>query len=155
MRLRLIAVGTRMPDWVNSGVEEYRKRLIGGVTLEIVEIPAGKRVKNADIARLTEREGEQMLAALHPSEHIIALDVKGKPHSTESMAARIAELMQAGKPVALLVGGPEGLAPAALARAEEKWSLSPLTLPHPLVRVLFAEQLYRCWTLIKGHPYHR
>jgi 23S rRNA (pseudouridine1915-N3)-methyltransferase len=155
VRIRLVAVGNRMPDWVEAGVEEYRKRLTQDLTLDIVEIPAGKRVKNADIARLTEKEGEQMLASLHPSEHVICLDVKGKPMSTEGMSARLATLMQAGKPLALLVGGPEGLAPACLARADEKWSLSPLTLPHPLVRVLLAEQLYRCWTVIKGHPYHR
>ncbi len=155
MRVRLVAVGTKMPDWVEEGVNEYRKRLTQDITLEIVEIPAGKRVKNADIARLTEKEGELTLAALHPGEHVIALDVKGKPHSTESMAARLAQLMQEGKPLALLVGGPEGLASAAVARADEKWSLSALTLPHPMVRVLLAEQLYRCWTVIKGHPYHR
>lgn len=155
MRIRLVAVGHRMPAWVEAGVDEYRKRLTQDLTLDIVEIPAGKRVKNADIARLTDKEGEHMLASLHTSEHVIALDVKGKSLSTESMAARLAQLMQAGKPLALLVGGPEGLAPTCLARADEKWSLSPLTLPHPLVRVLLAEQLYRCWTLIKGHPYHR
>lgn len=155
MRVRLVAVGNRMPDWVESGVEEYRKRLTQDITLDVVEIPAGKRVKNADLARLTEKEGEQMLASLHNGEHVIALDVQGKSLSTEAMAARLGQLMQAGKPLALLVGGPEGLASACVARADEKWSLSPLTLPHPLVRVLLAEQLYRCWTLIKGHPYHR
>ncbi len=155
MRVRVVAIGNRMPGWVEEGVSEYQKRLTQELTLEFVEIGAGKRVRNADVARLTEREGEAMMAALHPSEHVIALDVKGKVMDTEGMAARLGHLMQAGKPLALLVGGPEGLAPACLRRANESWSLSPLTLPHPLVRVLLAEQLYRCWSLLKGHPYHR
>ncbi len=155
MRVRVVAIGNRMPGWVEEGVNEYRKRLTQEMTLEFVEIGAGKRVRNADVVRLTEREGEAMLAALGSSEHVIALDVKGKAMDTESMAARLGQLMQAGKPVAMLVGGPEGLAPACLRRANESWSLSPLTLPHPLVRVLLAEQLYRCWSLLKGHPYHR
>lgn len=155
MRVRVVAIGNRMPDWVEEGVNEYRKRLTQEMTLEFVEIAAGKRVRNADVARLTEREGEAMLAALSGSEHVIALDVKGKVMDTDVMAARLGQLMQAGKPLAMLVGGPEGLAPACLRRANESWSLSPLTLPHPLVRVLLAEQLYRCWSLLKGHPYHR
>ncbi len=155
MRIRVVAVGNRMPAWVEEGVAEYRKRLTREITLEFVEIGAGKRVRNADVERLTDREGEAMLAALSPSEHVVALDVKGKMLDTPAMAARLGQLMQAGKPLAMLVGGPEGLAPACLERAHESWSLSALTLPHPLVRVLLAEQLYRCWSLLKGHPYHR
>lgn len=155
MRIRLIAVGTKMPDWVNEGFEEYRKRLNQDVTLELVEIPAGKRGKNADVERITDKEGEQMLAAVHPSDYVITLDVQGKRLSTEKLAQQLEKLLQQGNHVALLIGGPEGLAPQCRSKARESWSLSDLTLPHPLVRVLIAEQLYRAWSILKGHPYHR
>ncbi|MEZ5505707.1 MAG: 23S rRNA (pseudouridine(1915)-N(3))-methyltransferase RlmH [Gammaproteobacteria bacterium] len=155
MRIRLIAVGTKMPGWVNDGFEEYRKRLNQDVTLELVEIPAGKRGKNADVDRITDKEGEQMLAAIHPSDYVITLDVPGQRLSTEKLAGRLEKLLQQGNHVALLIGGPEGLAPQCRTKAQESWSLSDLTLPHPLVRVLIAEQLYRAWSILKGHPYHR
>lgn len=155
MRIRLIAVGTKMPTWVNEGFEEYRKRLNQDVTVELVEIPAGKRGKNADIDRITEREGELMLAAIHPSDYVIALDVQGQRLSTEKLSQQLEKRLQQGNHVALLIGGPEGLAPQCRSKARESWSLSDLTLPHPLVRVLIAEQLYRAWSILKGHPYHR
>ncbi len=155
MRIRLIAVGTKMPDWVNEGFEEYRKRLNQDVTLELVEIPAGKRGKNADVDRITDKEGEQMLAAVHPNDYVITLDVQGKRLSTEKLAQQLEKLLQQGNHVALLIGGPEGLAPQCRSKARESWSLSDLTRPHRLVRVLIAEQLYRAWSILKGHPYHR
>lgn len=155
MRIRLITVGTKMPKWVTEGFTEYQKRLNQDVQLELVEIPAGKRGKNADVARIMEKEGEQILNILHPQEHIIALDVQGKRYTTEKMSERLNELMHNGQQVALLIGGPEGLAQSCRNKAQEKWSLSDLTLPHPLVRIVIAEQLYRSWSLLKGHPYHR
>ena len=155
MRIRLIAVGTKMPGWVTEGFEEYQKRLNQDVTLELVEIPAGKRGKNADVDRITEKEGDLMLAAVHPSDYVVTLDVQGKRLSTEKLAQQLEKLLQQGNHVALLVGGPEGLAPQCRSKARESWSLSDLTLPHPLVRVLIAEQLYRAWSILKGHPYHR
>ncbi len=155
MRIRLIAVGTKMPTWVDQGFNEYKKRLNQDLTLELTEIAAGKRGKNADLERITEKEGLQMLAAIHPQDHIITLDVPGKPHSTESLSQRLEQLMQNGSHISLLVGGPEGLAPQCRQAAHESWSLSALTLPHPLVRILIAEQLYRAWSILKGHPYHR
>lgn len=144
-----------MPGWVDDGFNEYQKRLNQDVQLELLEIPAGKRGKNADLKRIIEKEGELILTALNPQEHIIALDVKGKRFTTEKLAQRMNELMHCGHPVALLVGGPEGLAESCRNKAHEKWSLSDLTLPHPLVRIVIAEQLYRGWSLLKGHPYHR
>ncbi len=155
MRLRLLAVGTRMPGWVEEGCTEYTKRLSGDISLELVEITAGKRLKGADLARLKEQEGEALLAALKPQERVIALDVLGRTLSTEDMAATLRDWQVDGRPAALLIGGPEGLSRAVLERADEKWSLSRLTLPHPLVRIVIAEQLYRAWSLLKGHPYHR
>lgn len=155
MKIRLLAIGTKMPEWVTIGYEDYAKRLVDDVRLELVEIPAGKRAKNSDLIRLTEKEGEAQLTALAPQDHVVALEVGGCAWSTEDLSQNLARWLQEGRNISLLVGGPEGLAPAARARANQLWSLSPLTLPHPLVRVLLAEQIYRAWTLLKGHPYHR
>lgn len=155
MRVRLIAIGNKMPQWVDHGFAEYQKRLGTAMPLELVDIMAGKRGKNADLKRIADREGDAMLSAVPPSDWVIALDVKGKRLTTETMASRIEYLMGQGRHLSLLVGGPEGLADSCLQRADERWSLSDLTLPHPLVRILIAEQLYRSWTIIHGHPYHR
>lgn len=155
MKVRLVAVGERMPGWVEEGFAEYAKRLSDDIRLELVEIPAGKRTKSSDLIRVKELEGERMLAALKHDDRVVALDVRGKAHTTESMAEDLRRALPEGRDIALLVGGPEGLADCALARAKERWSLSALTLPHPLVRIVIAEQVYRCWSLLRGHPYHR
>lgn len=155
MKIKLIAVGTKMPSWVSEGYNEYAKRLNQDIQLELIEVPAGKRGKKADLVRIKEKEGELMLAATAPQDSIIALDVKGKALSTEQMAEALSQLMREGRHVSLYIGGPEGLAPDCLKKADKKWSLSALTLPHPLVRVLIAEQLYRAWSILKGHPYHK
>lgn len=155
MRISLIAVGTRMPAWVEAGVAEYRKRLPPEISFETREIPLGKRGKNADIARAMAEEGAAMLAAIAPRDRVIALDVRGKSLSTEQLADKLAGWQMEGDDISLLVGGPDGLANVCLERASERWSLSALTLPHPLVRVLLAEQLYRAWSINHNHPYHR
>lgn len=155
MRISLIAVGTRMPAWVETGVAEYRKRLPPEISFEIREIALGKRGKNADIVRAMQEEGDAMQAAIAARDRVIALDVRGKSLSTEQLAGKLAQWQMEGDDISLLVGGPDGLAPACLERAAERWSLSALTLPHPLVRVLLAEQLYRAWTINSNHPYHR
>jgi 23S rRNA (pseudouridine1915-N3)-methyltransferase len=155
MRINLIAVGTKMPSWVNDGVAEYSKRMPADFSLQITEIALGQRGKNADIERAIKKEGELMLAAIPERDHVIALEVGGKPWSTEQLAENAGHWRMSGNNVSLLVGGPDGLAPACLARANQKWSLSPLTLPHPVVRILLAEQLYRAWSILQNHPYHR
>ncbi len=155
MRIQLIAVGSRMPGWVDEGYQEYARRLPSECSLQLQEIPAGKRGKNADIVRLTRQEGEKMAAAIPKGARVVALEVKGKPWSTEQLSARMESWLGDGRDVALLVGGPEGIEPELSASADERWSLSPLTLPHPLVRIVVAEQIYRAWSLLKGHPYHR
>ncbi|MDY7115282.1 23S rRNA (pseudouridine(1915)-N(3))-methyltransferase RlmH [Halomonas sp. SSL-5] len=155
MKVRLLAVGTRMPAWVNEGVEEYRKRLPRDFTLTVEEIAPGQRGKNADLTRAMASEAERIRARLRGDEHVVALEVGGKAWSTERLAEQAEAWRLAGRDVALLVGGPDGLAPELSAAADQRWSLSPLTLPHPLVRILLAEQLYRAWTLMVGHPYHR
>lgn len=155
MRIRLIAVGTRMPGWVNEGYETYARRLPRECRLELTEIAAGRRGRNADLARLLREEGERMLAAVPRGTRIGALEVEGRAWSTPQLSRQLEGWMSDGRDLALMVGGPEGLDAAVRERADFAWSLSPLTLPHPLVRVLVAEQLYRAWTLLTGHPYHR
>jgi 23S rRNA (pseudouridine1915-N3)-methyltransferase len=155
MKVRLLAVGTRMPDWVTRGVEEYRKRLPRDFALEVEEIVPGARGRNADIGRAVALEGERVRARLKGGEHLVALEVNGKPWSTEALAREADGWRMQGRDVALLVGGPDGLEPSLSASADQRWSLSPLTLPHPLVRIILTEQLYRAWTLMVGHPYHR
>ena len=144
-----------MPAWVSNGYQEYARRMPPECRLELTEIAPGKRSAKADVARILDEEGKRMLAALPSGCRVIALEVDGKSWDTKRLAQRLGEWLQAGQDIALLVGGPEGLAPACRERAELCWSLSPLTFPHPLVRVVLAEQLYRAWTLLSGHPYHR
>ncbi len=155
MNIHLIAVGDKMPAWVLAGYDEYAKRLPPECGLRLVEIAPGKRGKNADIARILRDEGERMLAAVPKGARVVALEVKGRDWSTEQLSLQLDGWLAGGQDIALLVGGPEGLADSCRARADQQWSLSPLTLPHPLVRVVLAEQLYRAWTILRGHPYHR
>jgi 23S rRNA (pseudouridine1915-N3)-methyltransferase len=155
MRIKLIAVGTKMPQWVEQGYTEYTKRLPQDFSLELIELPLGHRGKGADRNRAIAQEGKLMSAATPSRDRVIALEVKGKPWSTENLADQIQAWQMDGRNVSLLVGGPDGLESGCSQRADQKWSLSPLTLPHPLVRVLLAEQLYRAWTLINNHPYHK
>ena len=155
MRIHLISSGNRMPRWVQEGYSEYAKRMPPECSLKLVEIAPGRRGKGMDAKRAVVEEGERMLRALPKRGRVIALDVGGRSWSTEQLSTQLEGWMVDGRDLALLVGGPEGLAPACLERAEGRWSLSPLTFPHPLVRVVLAEQLYRAWSLLKGHPYHR
>ena len=155
MRVSLICIGTKMPAWVEEGVAEYRKRLPAEIQFDIKELPLPKRGKNTDIRRAIAQEGEAMTAAIPAGDRVIALDVLGKAVSTEGLAEALASWQMDGDNISILVGGPDGLSPVCLALARQKWSLSAMTLPHPLVRVLFAEQLYRAWTINNNHPYHR
>lgn len=144
-----------MPAWVEDGVAEYRKRLPAEIQLDIRELPMAKRGKTTDIRRAIAQEGEALLAAVPKGDVVIALDVLGKTVSTESLAASLRQWQMEGDNISILVGGPDGLAAECLSAARQKWSLSAMTLPHPLVRVVFAEQLYRAWTILANHPYHR
>ncbi|AQT62070.1 MAG TPA: 23S rRNA (pseudouridine(1915)-N(3))-methyltransferase RlmH [Cellvibrio sp.] len=158
MRIRIIAVGTKMPDWVEQGYAEYAKRMPRDVTVEMVELPLAQRGKNTDIATAMAKEGEAIVAAIEKGgkgEQVIALEVKGKPWSTEQLAENLAGWKMSGFNYCLLIGGPDGLAPECLSLASIKWSLSPLTLPHPLVRILVIEQLYRACSILQNHPYHK
>ncbi len=155
MKLHLLAVGQKMPAWVEQGFQEYAQRMPAEARLELKEIAPGKRGKNADIKRIVQDEGQRLQAAIPKNTRIVVLDVKGRNWSTEQLADRLGEWMQSGQDVSLLVGGPEGLSDECMALAQERWSLSSLTFPHPLVRIILAEQLYRAWSVLRHHPYHR
>ncbi|OAJ35683.1 23S rRNA (pseudouridine(1915)-N(3))-methyltransferase RlmH [Piscirickettsia salmonis] len=155
MKINLIAIGKKMPAWVKAGFEEYARRLPVSCALQLLEIEAAKRGKRFDVNRALRQEGAAMIEAIPKGNVIVALDVKGKAWSTEQLAGQLEHWQGEGRDVSLLIGGPEGLAAECLAKAEARWSLSALTLPHPLVRIVVAEQLYRAWTVLNHHPYHR
>jgi 23S rRNA (pseudouridine1915-N3)-methyltransferase len=155
MQIALIAVGTKMPSWVQDGYAEYAKRMPAECRLQLVEIPAPARSKSSDLKRAIREEGERMLKAIPRGAWVVALDVRGQMHTTESLSQALQKHLGQGRDLALLVGGADGLSSDCLQRADESWSLSRLTFPHPLVRVLLAEQLYRAYSLSKNHPYHR
>ena len=155
MRILVIAAGNRQPTWVDEGFGDYARRLRGSCTLELLEIPLGRRSKSSSNQKARKDEGGRMLRAIPPTAHVIALTLAGRPWSTEQLAEQLRNWTTLGAPVCLLVGGPDGLSAECEARAAEQWSISPLTFPHGLVRVLLAEALYRAWTLNEGHPYHR
>ena len=155
MRLSIFAVGTRMPDWVNSGCLEYSKRMPPELRIKTIEIPLGARGKSQSSSKAIEAEGQGILKAIGEKDFVIALDVLGKTMSTAKLASNLAKWQMDGYDISLLIGGPDGLSAACLSRANMCWSLSDLTLPHPLVRILLMEQLYRAWSINANHPYHR
>jgi 23S rRNA (pseudouridine1915-N3)-methyltransferase len=142
MRIQLIAAGNRLPAWMDAGVDEYARRFGRGLRFELVEIPLA-------------REAERMRAAIADGDYVVALEVGGRAMSTPELAQWLSARMAGGRNLALLVGGPDGLDAGLSSRADFRWSLSPLTWPHGLVRVMVAEQLYRAHSLLLGHPYHR
>jgi len=144
-----------MPAWVTDGYNQYATRLPHECSLKLVEISPCKRRKTLNTGRIKAAEGQQILAALPPQARVVALDVRGRAWDTETLATRMQDWMQDGCDIALLVGGADGLSEECLQRADQCWSLSAHTLPHALVRVVIAEQLYRAWTILTGHPYHR
>ncbi|HUO18499.1 MAG TPA: 23S rRNA (pseudouridine(1915)-N(3))-methyltransferase RlmH [Steroidobacteraceae bacterium] len=155
MRVRLIAVGTRPPGWVREACEDYLRRLGARLPVTVTEIAPGRRGAGTPPGRAVAQEGERVLAMLRDADHVIALDERGTELSTRELAAWLKTRMQEGEDLAFVIGGPDGLAPAVLARAARRLALSRLTLPHALVRVLFLEQLYRAHSLLANHPYHR
>ena len=155
MRVRVIAVGTRMPAWVKSACDDYLTRLKSTLNVSLLQIDAGARSAAGDPSRAILAEGKKMLAAVRPGEFVAALDERGTQLSTRELAAWLKLRMQEGADLAFLVGGADGFAPAVLQRANFSWSLSRLTLPHAMVRILIAEQLYRAHSILANHPYHR
>lgn len=144
-----------MPSWVEDATAEYLKRMPPELQIVFKEVPLAKRGRDNNPEVACHREGEQVLAAIAPGDQVVALEVGGKSWDTPQLARQLETWQMSGTNYSLLVGGPDGLAEECLDRAQQMWSLSPLTLPHPLVRVVLAEQLYRAWTIINNHPYHR
>lgn len=144
-----------MPTWVTEGYKEYAKRLNQDCQLILLEIDSGRRSKKQTAAENLQEDAKLILKAIPKGSHVVVLDVKGKQFSTETLANRMEHWLQTGKDVTMVIGGADGIDESILQLADEKWSLSLLTFPHPLARVIVAEQLYRAWSYINNHPYHR
>lgn len=155
MKARLIAVGEGAPGWVAEGFGEYRKRLSHWLPVDLVEVAPGLRGKGRDAQRAMQDEGARVLAAVPRGAHIVMLDGGGTAHTSEQLATRLERWRASGQDLAFLIGGPEGHAEQVRAAAAESWALGPATLPHMLVRLIVAEQLYRAASILANHPYHR
>jgi 23S rRNA (pseudouridine1915-N3)-methyltransferase len=155
VRVRVIAVGTRMPAWVRSACDDYLTRLKGGLAVALTEIEPAARRAGSGAAPAIAAEGRRLLRSLGPSDHVVALDERGRELTTRELAQWLGTRMQQGQDLAFVIGGPDGLAPEVLSRSNFTLALSRLTLPHALVRVLLAEQLYRAHSILANHPYHR
>ncbi len=155
MRVTILSVGHKMPAWIQEGFTEYVRRMPAEIRVELVELKPEERGagKGADKARAA--EGERLIAALPAGATLLALDEKGRSVSTQGLAVMLADWMRDGSHPAFAIGGADGLGENVRARAAKLLSLSALTLPHALVRVVLAEQLYRAWTILAHHPYHR
>lgn len=155
MKLRILAVGHRMPEWIEAGYQEYARRMPPDAALELVEIKPEKRAAGASTARIQKLEAERILAALPAQPTLVALDERGRQPTTTELSGQLARWMQEGAQPCFVIGGADGLDASVKARSQLLLGISHLTLPHGLVRVLLAEQLYRAVSLLKGHPYHR
>jgi 23S rRNA (pseudouridine1915-N3)-methyltransferase len=153
MIINLIAIGKNMPNWINQGFQEYDKRMPKDYKLQLIEILAIKRTSN--LQQIQEKEGKQMLKAIPKGSLIIALDERGQQWNTHELAKQLQNWHDNWREISLLIGGPEGLPSTCLTKANLKWSLSNLTLPHAMIRIIVAEQLYRAWSILTKHPYHR
>ncbi len=154
MKLRILAIGSKMPSWVTSGYTEYQKRMPPELRLELTELAMASRAKTSSPAKAIAAESAALDKAAG-NDYRVALDVTGKSWSTEQLADQLLNWQSLGRNVSLLIGGPDGMSDELVANADQRWSLSALTLPHPLVRIVLAEQLYRAWTVNNNHPYHR
>ena len=154
MKLRLVAVGAKSPGWVDAGFKDYARRMPRECAMELIEVAPANR-KGWPSERVVADEGERILARVGASDRVIALEIGGKACSTEQLANKLDDWRMQGGDVSFLIGGVDGLDSGCLARADESLSLSAMTFPHQLVRVMLAEQLYRAWTVLHGHPYHR
>ena len=155
MRIQIIAMGDRMPGWVQQAYNEYIKRIGAGLTIELVEISPEKRGKSSDMQRIMTKEAERMRQSIPKGNYVVALDKEGKSWSTEMLAGKISTWQEQGHNISILIGGPEGMTQELLSEANERVSLSAMTFPHPVVRIILAEQLYRAYSILNNHPYHK
>lgn len=155
MHVQIVAVGNKMPAWVVEATNEYLRRFPADFSVAFTEITPQKRGKTVNLQKIKDFEGEKCLQAIPSGNRIIALEVLGKQWDTPQLAQQIEAWKMDGRNTSLLIGGPEGLSDACRKAAHQLWSLSPLTLPHPMVRVIVSEALYRAWSVTQNHPYHR
>lgn len=155
MQIHFIVIGQKMPQWVEQGYQEYAKRLPKSCSLNLIELAMAPRGKTSSVAQNKQLEAKRIEAAIPKGARLVILDEKGQQPTTLKLAAQLEDWLAGGQDIALVVGGPDGLDQSLKDRAQWKWSLSNLTLPHPLVRVLVAEQIYRAWSVTQNHPYHR
>ena len=155
MLISIISVGEKMPQWLNTGFAEYQKRLSQEIKVNLIEVPAIRRTKSVNTDTILGQECERINQAIPKDNHIIALERTGKMISTMELADKCQNWMNNGQNVSVLIGGPEGLSESCLARVNEKMSFSELTFPHPIVRLLLIEQIYRAYTILNNHPYHK
>lgn len=155
MEIHIIAFGDKLPVWMNDAIDDYAKRIHGLYRLKISDIPIPKRSGSQSLQKAIQIEGEKMLAAIHHDSFVVALDVKGKSLSTADLVTQLDKINLTHTKLSLLLGGPDGLHPSCLHRANASWSLSNMTLPHGLARIMLIEQLYRAQSIKTGHPYHR
>ena len=155
MKITLIAIGKSLPSWVNTGIEEFSKRISAFCNFNLIEIPMVKRSKKSEIAKLIVEEGKKLLAAVPKNNYLIALDEHGDCWNSVQLSKQIENWQLQSPNLSLLIGGPDGLAAECLQQANSTWSLSPLTFPHTLARVITVEQLFRGLSILHHHPYHR
>ena len=155
MKIHLIAVGKKMPEWVNSGFSEFSKRMPPELQINLIEITSSVRNKATPIEKNIKEEGERLQSAIPSNSRLIVLDEKGKNFSSIDLSKKMESWLPMGQDISIVIGGADGIDPVIKQQADETWSLSSFTLPHALVRVVIAEQLYRAWSILKGHPYHR
>ena len=154
-KITIVAIGNKMPQWIDQGSQEYVKRFNDGIQLKLVEIPLIKRGKGSDLNRIREKEASLIKEAIPSGARIIALAIQGNSFTSEELASKINQLQHVTSHLCFLIGGPEGFLQEILSLSDEHWSLSKLTLPHPMVRLILLEALYRAWSIINNHPYHK
>jgi 23S rRNA (pseudouridine1915-N3)-methyltransferase len=155
VRIEVIAIGQKMPDWVEAASSDFIRRMPPEISISLNTLPLIRRGKNPDIKRIIRDESRKLLEAAPVDALLIALDVKGKRMSSELLAAMMRDWLDTGRDIAFIIGGPDGLSEELLQKAGRKISLSDMTFPHALVRVMLLEQLYRSWSILSNHPYHR
>ncbi len=155
MKIHLIAIGKKMPEWVNTGFSEFSKRMPPELQINLIEITPSVRNKSTPIEKNIKEEGERIQSAIPPNSRLIILDEKGENFSSIDLSNKMENWLPMGQDVSIVIGGADGIDKTIKQNADELWSLSTLTMPHSLVRVFIAEQLYRGWSILKGHPYHR
>lgn len=155
MKIQILAMGTKMPSWVQQGCDEYAKRFPKEFSLNIKELTLASRSKTTSTKTVIEAESEKLLAAVPSGNQIVVLDKGGSSWSTEQLADHIRNWQMQGQSLSLLIGGPDGLSRSCIRKADKAWSLSALTLPHPIVRIILLEQFYRAWAILNNHPYHK